>query len=156
MEINLPIYKSLYSLSLDIFLLVKTFNREHKYTSGEKLKFYVIKMLECVAMTIHGENKLKQIKKCRKILEKMRILIRILKDLKEININKFIIIEKNKLEEIVSVVNSYMGLFSKFNTYKLRCKILNSIKSDFSIKNNDREFFLTRKNNFLKIKNKII
>lgn len=65
-------------------------------------------------------------------------------------------IEKNKLEEIVSVVNSYMGLFSKFNTYKLRCKILNSIKSDFSIKNNDREFFLTRKNNFLKIKNKII
>jgi len=45
MEIKLPIYTKLYSLSLDIFSLTRNFNKEHKYSSGEKLKTYSIKAL---------------------------------------------------------------------------------------------------------------
>lgn len=112
MEIKLPIYNKLYSLSLEIFLLSKNFSREHKYTSGEKLKTYSIKTLEYVALTLHGENKIKALKKCRKNLEKIRILIRILKDLKQISLNNFISLNE-KIEDVSKQMTSWLNSLQK-------------------------------------------
>ncbi len=112
MEIKLPIYTKLYSLSLDIFSLTTNFNKEHKYSSGEKLKTYSIKTLEYIALTHHDENKIENLKKCRKNLEKIRILIRILKYLKQISLNNFISLNE-KIEEISKQMTGWMNSLKK-------------------------------------------
>jgi hypothetical protein len=61
MEINLPLYKSVYSLSLIIFNVSKNLNKEYKYTIGENLKNNIITMLSYVAIAINSDNKLKYI-----------------------------------------------------------------------------------------------
>ena len=57
MEINLPLYKSVYSLSLIIFNVSKKLNKEYKYTIGENLKNNIITMLSYVAIAINSDNK---------------------------------------------------------------------------------------------------
>ena len=59
MEINLPLYKSVYSLSLIIFNGSKNLNKEYKYTIGETLKNNIITMLSYVEIAINSDNKLK-------------------------------------------------------------------------------------------------
>jgi hypothetical protein len=42
---NLPIYKASYDFVLEIFKIVKNFNREYKYTLGESIKKEAIEMI---------------------------------------------------------------------------------------------------------------
>lgn len=112
MEINLPLYKSVYSLSLIIFNVSKNLNKEYKYTIGENLKNNIINMLSCVAIAINSDNKLKYLKKCRKKIEKIRIIVRLLKDLKQISVNNFIEINE-KIENISKQVTGWSNFLSK-------------------------------------------
>jgi len=42
---DLPVYKASYDLLVEIFQFVKNFNKEYKYTIGEKLKNETIEMI---------------------------------------------------------------------------------------------------------------
>ena len=42
---NLPVYKIAYDLNIELFMLVKSFEREYKYTLGEKLKNNSLKLI---------------------------------------------------------------------------------------------------------------
>lgn len=112
MEINLPLYKSVYSLSLIIFNVSKNLNKEYKYTIGENLKNNIITMLSYVAIAINSDNKLKYLKKCRKKIEKIRIIVRLLKDLKQISVNNFIEINE-KIENISKQITGWNNFLLK-------------------------------------------
>ncbi len=87
---ELPVYKAWYDLVLEVFRLVKDFNREYKFTVGERLKNEIIELLILIFRANSRENKQEVLKEARENLEVVRLLIRLLKDLKQINLKKFV------------------------------------------------------------------
>ena len=85
---NLPVYKQSYDLLLEIFLLTKDFNREYKYTIGEELKKETIAMIVNIYRANSSENRVGYIASARENIEVVRLLVRLLKDLKQISVAK--------------------------------------------------------------------
>ena len=96
----LPVYKKSYDLLLAIFQLTKNFSREYKYTIGQDLKKLVTEMILNIYRANSQINKKLIIQKGRENLEVIRLYIRLLKDLKQINTKKLILL--NELIESVS------------------------------------------------------
>lgn len=86
---NLPVFKASYDLLLNIFNLCKDMNREYKYTIGQDLKKEAIDLLIGIyrANSVHEKTEILQ--QTRERLELVRLYVRILKDLKQINLKKF-------------------------------------------------------------------
>ena len=98
---NLPIYHASYSLLLELFRFTRDFNREYKYTLGESIK------KETVEMIIHiyeansdKEQRYAHIRSARKNVEVIRLFIRLLRDLRQVTLEKFV--NLNQLIESVS------------------------------------------------------
>ncbi len=85
---NLPVYKQSYDLLLEIFLLTKEFNREYKYTIGEELKKETIAMIINIYRANSSEHRVSYIASARENIEVVRLLVRLLKDLKQISVSK--------------------------------------------------------------------
>jgi four helix bundle protein len=96
---ELSVYKASYDLLVEIFDLVKHFSREYKYTVGEKLKDEALEMLMNIYRANTRKEKKETLQKAREHLEVVRLLMRLTKDLKQININRFVDVNK-KIEEI--------------------------------------------------------
>lgn len=117
-NIEIPLYKSLYSLTLMIFDMTKHLNREYKYSTGERLKKKSIKALESIILIYYNKNnKIKYLEKCKKNVETIKVIIRILKDIKQISLNKFI--EMN--EEIENISKQITGWTNFLNKNKIQC-----------------------------------
>ncbi|MCF7877811.1 MAG: four helix bundle protein [Candidatus Omnitrophica bacterium] len=97
---ELPLYKTSYDLFLEVFKLVKEFNREYKYTIGENLKKEIINLVVLIYRANCKENKEKVLVKAREKIEVIRLMIRLTKDLHQINTKKFV--QVNKRIESVS------------------------------------------------------
>jgi len=87
--IELPVYKISYELFIDIFKFVKTFNKEYKYTVGERLKNETLEMLLNIYRANIRTDKTELLQKARENIEVIRLLFRLLKDLHQISIEKF-------------------------------------------------------------------
>jgi len=87
---ELPVYKATYDLLLAIFQFTKDFSKEYKYTVGESLKRETIELLTLIyrANTRHQKADVLQI--AREQIEVIRLLIRVMKDMKQINIQRFV------------------------------------------------------------------
>lgn len=96
---ELPVYKSSYDLLMNIFELVKQFTKEYKYTIGEKLKDETLELMMNIYLANTQQQKKETLQKAREHLEVVRLLLRLTKDLKQININRFVDINK-KIEEV--------------------------------------------------------
>jgi len=96
---ELPIYKSCYDLLIMIFRLVKNFQKEYKYTIGERLKNEAIEMVIQVFRANISRDKHTHLIKARESVEMVRLLIRVLYDLKQIDVKKLAEINL-KIEEI--------------------------------------------------------
>lgn len=96
---ELPIYKSSYDLLIMIFRLVKNFQKEYKYTVGEKLKNEAIEMTIQIFKANIARDKKEYLFKARESVEVIRLLIRLIKDLKQLDIKTFAEINM-KIEEI--------------------------------------------------------
>jgi SHS2 domain-containing protein len=96
---ELPVYKASYDLLLGIFDFVKDFKREYKYTLGEELKKEAIGLVMLIYKVNGLEDKIKVLKKARAKTETIRLLLRIIKDLRLINISRFVGINK-KIEKV--------------------------------------------------------
>jgi four helix bundle protein len=88
MYYNLPVYKQSYDLLLEIFKLTKEFNREYKYTIGEELKKETTAMIINIYRANSTKYRLKYIVSARENIEVIRLLVRLLKDLKQITVAK--------------------------------------------------------------------
>ena len=87
---NLPVYRASYDLLVDLFRLTKDFNREYKYTLGESIKKEIVEMITNIYRANSSYSKEKIIQSARENVEVIRLFLRLLKDLKQVNLEKFI------------------------------------------------------------------
>jgi len=102
---ELPVYKESYDLLLDIFRFTTNFTREYKFTLGERLKKEAIELIVLVFRANSKTLKYDILQKAREQIEVMRLLIRLLKDLKQISLKSFVRIN----ERIESVSKQLTG-----------------------------------------------
>jgi len=105
---ELPVYKATYDLLLGIFQFTKDFNKEYKYTVGESLKKETISLLTLIyrANTRHQKEDVLQM--AREQIEVIRLLIRVMKDMKQISLEKFV-----KINQIVENVSKQLNGWQK-------------------------------------------
>jgi hypothetical protein len=92
---NLPLYKTSYDLLLNIFKFSNNFSRDYKYTLGENIKKEVVDLISniyfCNKEIIGRKNR---IIVAQKNTETIRLYLRLIKDLKQINLKKFIVLNE--------------------------------------------------------------
>jgi hypothetical protein len=91
---ELPVYKASYDLLVEIFQFTKNFNREFKYTVGESLKNETLALITLIYRANSRKDKFQVLQEARERIEVIRLFIRLLKDLKQINLKKFVLINK--------------------------------------------------------------
>jgi len=96
---DLPVYKSCYVLLLEIFLFTKEFSKEYKYTVGESLKKETIDLLTLIFRANSRSDKNAVLQQARESIEVIRLLIRLMKDLKQINLKRFVTVNQ-KVEAV--------------------------------------------------------
>jgi len=89
---ELPVYKLGYDLLIAIYNKTGTFSREYKYTIGERLKNEILELLINIykANKSKKENRVQYIENARQHVEVVRLLLRVIKDLKVIGIKGFV------------------------------------------------------------------
>ena len=87
---ELPVYKTTYDLLLSIFQFTRDFNREYKYTVGESLKKETIELLTLIYRANSKYKKAEILQTAREQIEVIRLLIRLMKDMKQISLGKFV------------------------------------------------------------------
>ncbi len=97
--LELPVYKVSYELLIDVYHFVKSFHKEYKYTLGEKLKSETLEMLINIYRANNNNDKIVLLQNARENIEVIRLLFRVIKDLHQINIEKFATINL-KIENI--------------------------------------------------------
>ena len=92
---NLPVYKTSYDLLLNIFKFSNNFSRDYKYTLGENIKKEVVDLIGniyfCNKEIIGRKDR---IIVAQKNTETIRLYLRLIKDLKQINLKKFIVLNE--------------------------------------------------------------
>jgi len=89
---ELPVYKASYDLLLAIFEFVKHFTKEFKYTVGESLKKETIELIILIYRANSKTDKNETLQTAREHIEVIRLLIRLMKDLHQINLKRFVAI----------------------------------------------------------------
>ena len=116
---ELPVYKTTYDLLLAIFQFTKEFNKEYKYTVGESLKKETIELLTLIyrANTRHQKADVLQI--AREQIEVIRFLIRVMKDMKQISLEKFV-----KINQAVENVSKQLSGWQKSQKLKFSARVV--------------------------------
>ena len=96
---ELPVYKASYDLLLGIFGFTKNFSKEYKYTVGESLKKETIELIKLIYKANRIFNKLEPINEAREHTEVIRVLIRLMKDMRQISLKQFVSINE-KVENV--------------------------------------------------------
>ncbi|MFA4907161.1 MAG: four helix bundle protein [archaeon] len=97
---ELPVYKASYDLLLEIFRFTKEFNKEFKYTVGESIKKETLELITLIYRANSKTNKQETLQSAREKIEVIRLFIRLMKDLHQISLQKFV--QVNKQVENVS------------------------------------------------------
>ena len=80
---------------VDLFRLTKDFSREYKYTLGESIKKEVVEMISNIYRANSTiDNRKEKIQLARENVEITRLFLRLLKDLKQVGLKKFILLNK--------------------------------------------------------------
>ena len=104
---QLPVYKSSYDLLLQIFEQKKQFPRDFRYTVGERLSSEGMELIIHIFKANRIEAKGEFLLKARENIEVIRLLFRLMKDLKQISLKRFIAINE-KIEEVSRQLAGWM------------------------------------------------
>ncbi len=96
---HLPVYKASYDLLLEIYRFVKDFNREYKYTIGESLKNETMQLVILLYRANSKKDKKLTLEQAREKVETIRLIIRLTKDLHQINTKKFVFLNE-RVEQV--------------------------------------------------------
>jgi hypothetical protein len=97
---NLPVYKTSYDLLLELFQIADNFSRDYKFTLGEQIKKETLAMMIFIYQANKSFSERKNmIDQAREKVEIIRVLLRILKDLKQLSLKKFVSINE-KVESV--------------------------------------------------------
>ncbi len=105
----LPVYRTSYNLLLDLFRFTKDFSREYKFTIGESIKNEVVQMITNIYKANSSVVKLTYIQTARENIEVIKVFLRLLKDLKEVNTEKFV-----KLSDSCESVSKQLTAWFKY------------------------------------------
>jgi hypothetical protein len=86
---ELNVYKATYSLLFELLSASKSFNRDFKYTLGENLKNEMIDAMMYIWRANSVYDKEGHIASAREKIEKCRLYIRLLYDLRQISLEHF-------------------------------------------------------------------
>ena len=86
---QLPVYKATYDLLIRIFHIGQHWRRDIRHTLGEDLKQEVIAILQVIYQANATTDKLPHLAKARVMIVKVKVLIRIAKDLKELTVKQY-------------------------------------------------------------------
>ena len=110
MQNNLKLYKETYDFLLWLYPEIKKFPKSEKYTLGERLKNTTESLLLNIVLANKNYSKKEYLKKADLDLELLKILIRLLKDLKVIGFRKYEVASK-KIDDLGNLLG---GLLKKF------------------------------------------
>jgi hypothetical protein len=97
---NLPVYKESYDVLVAIFQTAKKFSREYKYTLGESLRHEVVTLITNIyRANTATEQRATRIQAARENVELVRLYLRILRDLHEIDLDTFVVLS-TKVESV--------------------------------------------------------
>lgn len=106
---NLPVYKTSYDMLLELFQTVNGFSRDYRFTIGEQIKNETIGMMLCVYRANKNfDGRKGRIGEAREKVETIRVMLRILKDLKQVSLKKFISLNE-KLESVSKQLSLWEG-----------------------------------------------
>lgn len=105
---NLPVYKTSYDFLLETFRAVKNIKREYKYTVGRRIEEEAMEMLVDIYKANSSYTKSSFIQSARERLEIIRLLLRLLKDLQQINLPKFV-----RLNELIESISKQLTGWQK-------------------------------------------
>jgi len=109
---NLPLYKTSYDFLLLIFHLCKQFTKEFKYSLGDDLKKELMNLIkEIYHANGNQQKRIEYIEKAQEHSETIRLYIRILKDLHQINVAKF-----TTLNEKLETISKQLSAWKKYTT----------------------------------------
>ena len=89
---ELPVYKATYDLLVEMFRFTKNFRREYKYTVGESLKKEKLALITLIYRANSRKDKYAVLQEARERIEVIRLFIRLLKDLKQISLKQFVLV----------------------------------------------------------------
>lgn len=95
----LPVYKESYDLIIDLFKIIKDFDREYKYTLGENVKKEAIEMVTSIYRANASFTKKPHIEKAREKIETIRIFFRLARDLRQVGLKRFVDVNE-KIENV--------------------------------------------------------
>ncbi len=75
----------------------KDFSKEYKYTVGESIKKQIVELLTLIFRANSRKDKQQVLQEARECIEVIRLFIRLIKDMHEISLNRFVQIN-NKVE----------------------------------------------------------
>jgi hypothetical protein len=96
---ELPVYKATYDLLLEMFRFTKDFSKEFKYTVGESLKKETLELLTLIFRANSKTDKFSTLQEARERIEVIRLFVRLMKDLQQINLKRFVQINA-QIEEV--------------------------------------------------------
>ena len=99
LHLELPVYKASYDLLLEIFQFTKEFSKDFKYTVGESLKNETIKLLTLIFRANSRTDKQMVLQEAREQIEVIRLLIRLMKDMRQVSLKIFVQVNQ-KVEEV--------------------------------------------------------
>ena len=103
------VYKNSYDLLLILYNLCSNFSKEYKYNLGEKIKDETLELLiNIFQANSNFVDRKKNLDLAKIRIEKITIYIRILKDLKQINLKKFV-----WLNEKIDIINRQLISWNK-------------------------------------------
>jgi len=91
---DLSVYKASYDLLLEIFKFTKSFAKDYKYTVGESLKNETLELITLIYRANSKKEKFDTLQTAREKIEVIRLFVRLMKDLHQISIKKFVLVNK--------------------------------------------------------------
>jgi len=106
MNENYPVIVKSYNLTLWYIEKLSKLPKNHRFTVGEKIQNSLLNLLMILSDTIYSKNKKELLSQANKEIEKLRLLSRLLKDLKILPNNNYRFIT-NSLNEIGQMVGGW-------------------------------------------------
>lgn len=105
-ELELPIFKKAYDLFKYFYNLRQSISKQDRYTIWQKGENLILEILEGIilASQTSGERKLEILKQVSLKVNVLRVMIRLAKDVKAIEVGKYIF-----LEELIDEIGRMLG-----------------------------------------------
>ena len=104
---NLAIFEKTYELILWIYPTVNKFPKSQRFVLGQHIEDIILKILEGIIEANQERNKIPYLKQISVNLDKLRILIRLSKDLRFISIKQYGF-ATNKVNEIGKMLGGWL------------------------------------------------